>query len=84
LRAAGTDDAPTVAAKMRAMPVDDMFARGGRLRPDGRMVHDLVFAQVKTPAESHGEWDLYKVIRRVPGEEVFRPLDKGGCPIIAN
>lgn len=79
--AAGTDDTAKVVEKMREMPVDDMFARGGRLRPDGRMVHDMLFAQVKTPAESKGEWDLYRILRTVPGPDAFRPLDKGGCPL---
>jgi branched-chain amino acid transport system substrate-binding protein len=82
--AAGTVEADKVAAKMREMPVDDMFARGGRIRPDGRMVHDMVFAQVKTPGESRGEWDLYKIIRIVPGDAAFRPIDKGGCPLAGN
>ncbi|MCG5235373.1 ABC transporter substrate-binding protein [Xanthobacter oligotrophicus] len=81
IAAAGTDDTTKVVEKMREMPVDDMFARGGRLRVDGRMVHDMLFAQVKTPAESKSEWDLYRVLRTVPGPDAFRPLDKGGCPL---
>ncbi|MFG1396714.1 ABC transporter substrate-binding protein [Roseixanthobacter pseudopolyaromaticivorans] len=81
IAAANTDDTTKVVEKMREMPVDDMFARGGRLRPDGRMVHDMLFAQVKTPAQSKGEWDLYRILRTVPGPEAFRPLDKGGCPL---
>ncbi|MGX7704924.1 ABC transporter substrate-binding protein [Methylobacterium sp. Gmos1] len=81
--AAGTDDAAAVADKMREMPVEDMFARGGRVRPDGRMVHDMVFARVKTPAASRSAWDLYDVVRIVPGEDAFRPLSRGGCPLVA-
>jgi branched-chain amino acid transport system substrate-binding protein len=81
--AAGTDDASAVAAKMREMPVEDMFARGGRIRADGRMVHDMIFAQVKGLGESKGKWDLYKVIRTVRGDDAFRPLDKGGCPLVS-
>ncbi|MCW2239734.1 ABC transporter substrate-binding protein [Azospirillum canadense] len=83
VEAAGTDDADAVVAKMREMPVDDMFARGGKVRPDGRMVHDMVFAQVKSPSESKGEWDLYKIVQTVPGDAAFRPLDKGGCKLAA-
>ncbi len=81
--AAGTDAADAVIAKMREMPVDDIFAHGGKLRPDGRMVHDMLFAQVKTPSESRGEWDLYKIIETVPGDIAFRPIDKGGCRLAA-
>ncbi|ACA20516.1 ABC transporter substrate-binding protein [Methylobacterium sp. 4-46] len=82
VREAGTDDALKVVAKMREMPVDDMFARGGRVREDGRMVHDMYLMQVKTPQESKGEWDLYKLLATVPGDEAFRPLAEGGCPLV--
>jgi branched-chain amino acid transport system substrate-binding protein len=82
VKAAGTDDAMTVMSKMREMPINDMFATGGKLRVDGRMVHDMLLVQVKTPAESSGPWDLLKVIRVVPGNEAFRPLAEGGCPLV--
>ena len=82
IEAAGTDAAPTVIAKMRALPIHDFFARNGRLREDGRMVHDMYLVQVKTPAESKGEWDLYKIIAAVPGDQAYRPIDKGGCPLV--
>jgi len=39
--------------------------------------------QVKTPAESRGEWDLYKTLARVPGDQAFRPMSEGHCPLIA-
>jgi branched-chain amino acid transport system substrate-binding protein len=58
------------------------FAKGGKIRIDGRMVHDMYLFEVKKPEESKGEWDLYKLIATVPGEEAFRPLDKGGCPLV--
>ncbi|MFE1602277.1 ABC transporter substrate-binding protein [Methylobacterium sp. ID0610] len=82
VQAAGTDDALTVVAKMREMPVDDMFAKGGKVRADGRMVHDMYLMQVKTPKESKSEWDLYKLIATVPGDEAFRPLSEGNCPLV--
>jgi branched-chain amino acid transport system substrate-binding protein len=46
------------------------------------MVHDMYLFEVKKPEESKGEWDLYKLIATVPGDEAFRPLDKGGCPLV--
>jgi hypothetical protein len=52
------------------------------IRIDGRMVHDMYLFEVKKPEESKGEWDLYKLIAKVPGDEAFRPLDKGGCPMV--
>jgi branched-chain amino acid transport system substrate-binding protein len=80
--AIGTDEAPKVMAQMRATPVNDFFAKNGKIRIDGRMVHDMYLFEVKTPAESKGEWDLYKLLATVPGDEAFRPLDKGGCPLV--
>jgi branched-chain amino acid transport system substrate-binding protein len=46
------------------------------------MVHDMYLFEVKKPEESKGEWDLYKLLATVPGDEAFRPLDKGGCPLV--
>lgn len=77
----GSDDATQVVQQMRKMPVNDAFARNGVVRPDGRMVHDMYLMRVKTPAESTGPWDLYSVLATIPGEQVFRPLDAGGCPL---
>ena len=80
--ARGTNAAGPVLAAMRAAPVDDMYAQGGRIRPDGLMVHDMFLAQVKTPAESHGPWDYYKIIATVPGEQAFGPLSASACPLL--
>ena len=82
IEAAGTDEAMAVAARMRAMPVDDMFARGGRVREDGRHVHDMYLVEVKRPEEAHGPWDLYRILATVPGDQAFRPLADGGCPLV--
>jgi branched-chain amino acid transport system substrate-binding protein len=82
IEAIGTDDAPKVMAQMRATPINDFFAKNGKIRIDGRMVHDMYLFEVKKPSESKGEWDLYKLIATVPGDEAFRPLDKGGCPLV--
>lgn len=79
--ASGTDDAGPVLAAMRATPVNDIYTQGGHIRPDGLMVHDMYLAQVKTPAESHGPWDYYKIIATVPGEQAFGPLSASACPL---
>jgi branched-chain amino acid transport system substrate-binding protein len=81
VKAAGSDDALTVAAKMREAPIEDFFARHGRLRPDGLMVHDLYLAQVKTPEESKAPWDYYKILATIPGEKAFPPPDPA-CPLV--
>jgi branched-chain amino acid transport system substrate-binding protein len=80
LDASNSDDGPTVAARMRAMPVDDFFAQG-RIRADGRLVHDFLLAEVKSPGESAGPWDLCKIRRRIPGEEAALPLAQSKCPL---
>lgn len=82
VKASGSDDAPAVRAQMVATPVNDMFAKNGTIRADGRMVHDMYLVQVKTPAESKGEWDLYKIVRTIPGEEAYRPLAESKCKLL--
>jgi branched-chain amino acid transport system substrate-binding protein len=80
--AAGSDEAGAVMAKMRATPINDFMTKNGRVREDGRVIRDLYLLQVKTPAESHGEWDLAKVIATIPGEQAFRPLSESECPLV--
>jgi len=82
IEAAGTDEAKAVMAKMREIPVNDFYTKNGRVREDGRMVHDMYFVQVKTPEESTGPWDYYKILSTIPGDQAFRPLDEGGCPLV--
>jgi len=80
--AADTTEGIKVADKMREIPIKDFFAKNGHIRADGRMVHDMYLVQVKTPAESKGPWDYYKVIRTIPGDEAFRPLSESTCPLV--
>jgi len=80
--AIGTDDALKTIAQMKATHIHDFFTKDGYIRDDGRMVHEMHLFELKKPSESKGEWDLYKLIATVPGDEAFRPLDKGGCPLI--
>lgn len=83
VKATGSDETKTVRAHMAKTPVDDMFAKNGTIREDGRMVHDMYLVQVKTPAESKGEWDLYKVVSTIPGDEAFRPMADSQCKKMA-
>ncbi len=80
VKAANTADADKVMAQLRATPIDDFYARG-YIRPDGRFVHDLYLMQVKSPAESTREWDYFKVIAKVPGEEVFTTKAESKCAL---
>ena len=81
-QAAGTRDTRPVMAKMRETPVRDAFTDNGVLREDGRMVHSMFLFQVKKPEESKGPWDYYKLLAEVPGDQAFRPLKDGGCPLV--
>ena len=82
VQSAGTTDTQQVMAKMRETPVNDFFAKNGKIREDGRMVHDMYVYQVKTPAESTGEWDILKLVTTIPGDKAFRPLSESQCPLV--
>ncbi|MDX1599127.1 MAG: ABC transporter substrate-binding protein [Marinobacter sp.] len=83
VKATGSDDTQTVRKQMMDTPINDMFATNGRIREDGRMVHDMYLAQVKTPEESENEWDLYKIVRTIPADEAYRPLSESKCSLVS-
>ena len=76
-------DPEIVIAQMRKTPVDDFFAQGGKVREDGRMVHDMYLMRIKKPEESKQKWDLYQYVATVAGDDAFRPMAEGGCPYLA-
>lgn len=78
----GTDEAKAVIARMRVIPINDAFAKNGKLREDGRMVHDMYLMQVKKASQSTGTWDYLNLLANIPGEEVARPIKDGGCPYL--
>ena len=82
VQAAGTDDTAAVIKKMQDTPINDMFAKNGKLRPDGRMVHDMYLFQVKKPSESKGAWDYYHLKGTVKGEDAFQSLADGKCTAV--
>ena len=82
VKAAGTDEAKAVMAKMKEMPINDFMTRNGRIRVDGRVIRDMYLMQAKTLEESKGEWDLAKIVATIPGDQAFRPLNEGGCPLV--
>ena len=82
VEAAKTDDGLKVSDKMRELPIADFFAKNGKLRADGRMVHDMYLVQVKSPADSKAPWDYYKILRTIPGDEAFQPLADSACPLV--
>jgi branched-chain amino acid transport system substrate-binding protein len=78
MQASGTTDGKAVAEKIRQLLVDDFFAKG-RVREDGRLMHDMYLVEVKKPNESKATWDYYKVLRRIPAEEAAQPLSESKC-----
>jgi branched-chain amino acid transport system substrate-binding protein len=75
-------DGRAIVGAMKAIPTDDPLFGHGQIREDGRKVHPMYLLQVKTPAESKGEWDVFKVTSTIPADKAFRPLKDGGCPLV--
>lgn len=82
IQAAGTDNAEAVMQKMKATEINDFFAKNGKIREDGRMVHDMYLAEAKKPSESKSEWDLLKILKTIPGDLAYQPMSKGICPLV--
>jgi branched-chain amino acid transport system substrate-binding protein len=82
IQEAGSDGAKAVVEQMKATPVNDFFAPNGKIRADGRMVHDMYLAEVKSPDESEGQWDYLEILRTIPGDEAFLPIEESACPAV--
>jgi branched-chain amino acid transport system substrate-binding protein len=82
VKAAGTTDSAAVMKIMKETPINDFFAKNGRIREDGRMVHDMYLFEVKKPSESKGRWDDYKLLATVPGDQAFQSLEQSRCPLV--
>ena len=82
IKAAGTDNAETIAAKMAELKVSDQILQAGEIRKDGRVLRPFYLFEVKSPAESKGPYDYYKLVREIPADEVVRPLADSPCPLV--
>ena len=82
IKAIGTKDPEKVMAQMREMPINDFMTKNGKLRIDGRVVRDMYLLEVKKPDESKEPWDYVRVVEKVPGDQAYRPLDQGNCPLV--
>lgn len=84
VQAAGTHDRAAIAAKVHELPVNDAFVKNGAVRDDGRMLHDMLLGQVKSPKEvsAADDWDVFKIIATIPAAEATRPLPRGECPFV--
>jgi branched-chain amino acid transport system substrate-binding protein len=82
IKALGSKEPEKVMAKMREMPINDFMTKNGTLRIDGRVIRDMYLLEVKKPEESQEPWDYVRVVEKVPGDQAFRPLEQGGCPLV--
>jgi branched-chain amino acid transport system substrate-binding protein len=82
VQAARTDETGAVMARMKETPINDFFAKNGRIREDGRMVHDMYLFEVKKKSESKYPWDYYKQVAVVPADKAFQPLSASTCPLV--
>ncbi|MBL7249455.1 ABC transporter substrate-binding protein [Alloalcanivorax sp. C16-2] len=78
----GSDNAEAVLADLHGREINDMFARNGRVRADGQMIHDVYLYQVKTPAQSSGPWDYYRRLETIPAERAYQPLSESRCSLV--
>lgn len=81
VKATGTDDADRVLAYLRENKLNDLYIKDGVVRPDGRVVHDMVLLQVKTPEESKAPWDYFKVVQTIDGNEAFTKQAESRCAL---
>ncbi|MGN6548789.1 MAG: ABC transporter substrate-binding protein [Pararhizobium sp.] len=81
IKAAGTDDADAVRAQLGKMKIDDFFAKGGHIREDGLLVHDMYLLTVKQDGKD--KWDVAKVTETIPGDKAYASLKEGGCPLVS-
>ncbi len=82
VQATGTDEADAVMKQLKATTINDMFAKGGKIRADGRMIHDMYLVEVKKPAESKEPWDYYNLKAVIPASEAFQPMSLSRCPLV--
>ena len=82
IKEAGTDETEAVAKKLHEMPVEDVFARKGKVTPNGRMIYDMYLMEVKKPDESKAPWDYYKVLATIPGDQAYLKPEESGCPLV--
>ncbi len=82
VKTSGTDDTAAVMKAMKATPINDFFAKNGKIREDGRMVHDMYLAQVKKPEESKQPWDYYHIRQTIPADQAFQPMAQSRCPLV--
>jgi branched-chain amino acid transport system substrate-binding protein len=81
VKAIKSDDPDKVMAQMKKTKINDFYAKNGEIRPDGRMAYDMYLMQVKSPKESKGPWDYYKVVQKIPASEAYTTKAETKCAL---
>ncbi len=81
VKATGTDDSDKVLAQMKKSKVNDIFTKGGWIRDDGSMIHDMYLMQVKSPDKSTEPWDYYTVAETFKGEAAWTTKAESKCAL---
>ena len=81
IKATNGTDADKVRAHLLSVPMNDVFLQNGKLLPNGRMLHDMFLARIKSPAQSKSAWDFFEIVGEVPGADAFRKLSESKCPL---
>ena len=80
-KAAGTVDADTVAAKMRALPVNDFYHDNVPVQVNGQVLDPMHVWRVKPSAQATHKWDFYEPVATIEGRDAFIPLAQTGCTL---
>ncbi|MDA3920290.1 MAG: ABC transporter substrate-binding protein [Salinisphaera sp.] len=82
VKAAGTDNSDAVRAQLGKMTLNDFFVHDGHIEANGLMAHDMYLVKVKSPEQSHGDWDLLKVVSTIPAKKAYIPISQSACPLL--
>ncbi len=82
VKEAGTDETEAVRAKLGEMTLNDMFVKGGKIAPNGSMLHDMYLVEAKKPSESESEWDLLRVISKIPADQAYISMEESKCSLV--
>ena len=82
VKATGSDDSDTVRAELGDMTLNDMFVKGGKILPNGSMLHDMYLVEVKKPDEASEEWDLLRVVSKIPADQAYISLEDTKCSLV--
>src|SRR5262249_43888488 len=82
VEAAGTHATPAGMEKMRSAPINDLFAKNGKIREDGRMVHEMYLYEGEKTGGCQGGWEFFELVATIPADQAFQPLSESKCALV--